>query len=385
MKQLSRAELEPLMQPRESLCVSLFAPMVKAGPETQQNPIRFKNLVRRASDALAERGLSQKEAERLLAPATALIDDTPFWQHQSSGLAAFVADGFFRCYRLPIEVRELAVVEARFHLKPVLPALSGDGRFYLLALSQKHVRLLEATRHSVREVDLGDLPTSLNDALGYEVEETHLQYHTGTPRRTGEATRSAVYHGHGGGEDDAKLEIQKFFNLLDQGVGTLIADRQAPLVLAGVEFLFPLYRQASDHPHVVEGGVSGNPAELSNEELHERAWPLVEPHFTRDQEEAEGRFRELLGTGQASAHLDEVVTAAHDGRVDTLFVALGTRRWGSFDEEARKVEVSDSNGPGTEDLVDLAAIQTLLKGGTVYAVPPDRVPEGSEVAAVYRY
>jgi hypothetical protein len=80
-----------------------------------------------------------------------------------------------------------------------------------------------------------------------------------------------------------------------------------------------------------------------------------------------------------------VVTAAHDGRVDTLFVALGTRRWGSFDEEARKVEVSDSNGPGTEDLVDLAAIQTLLKGGTVYAVPPDRVPEGSEVAAVYRY
>lgn len=384
MKQLSRAELEPLMQPRESLCVSLYAPMVKAGPETQQNPIRFKNLVRRASDALTERGLSPKEAERLLAPAAALIEDTPFWQHQSQGMAAFVADGVFRWYRLPLEVRELAVVEDRFHLKPLLPLLSGDGRFYVLALAQKYVRLLEATRHTVREVDLGDLPTSLNDALGYEVEETHIQFHTGT--RTGaEKYRSPVYHGQGGGEDDFKLEIHKFFNLLDQGIGTLVADKQAPLVLAGVEFLFPLYRQASDYPHLVEGGVPGNPAELSNEELHERAWPLVEPHFTRGQEEAEGRFRELLGTGQASAQLDDVVTAAHDGRVDTLFVALGTRRWGSFDEMSRKVELSDHNGPGTEDLLDFAAIQTLLKGGTVYAVPSDRVPEGSEVAAVYRY
>lgn len=385
MKQLSRAELEPLMQSRGGLCVSLFAPMVKAGPEVQQNPIRFKNLVRRAGEALAERGHAPKEIEAFLAPAAALIDDTPFWRHQGAGLAVFLADGFFRRYRLPLPVRELAVVEERFHLKPLLPALSGDGRFYLLALSQKRVRLLEATRHSAREIDLGELPTSLNEALGYEVEERHLQFHTGTPRRTGEATRSAVFHGHGGGEDDAKLEIQKFFNLLAGGVSTLAADPAAPLVLAGVEFLFPLYRQVSADPRLVEGGVPGNPEELGAEELRDRAWPLVEPVFTRAQQEAAARFRELLGTGQASGRLDEVVAAAHDGRVDTLFVALGTRRWGSFDAGTRAVEPAEHNGPGTEDLLDLSAIQTLLKGGTVYAVPPDEVPEGGELAAVYRY
>lgn len=383
MKQLSRAELESLMQPKQGHCVSIFAPMVKAGSETQQNPIRFKNLVRRAVEALEERGVSTQEAEGFLAPAAALLDDTPFWQHQGNGLAVFVADDFFRSYRLPLDVRELAVVEDRFHLKPLLPLFSGDGRFYVLALSQKYVRLLEATRHNVREVDLGDLPTSLNDALGYEVEETHLQYHTGT--RSSRATSSPIYHGQGGGEDDSKLEIQKFFNLLDQGIASVLADKQAPLVLAGVEFLFPLYRQASGHPQLVEGGVPGNPAELSNEELHERAWPVVEPLFIRAQEEADARFRELLGTGHASAQLDEVVTAAHDGRVETLFVALGTRRWGSFDPSARTVETAEHNGPGTEDLVDLAATQTLLKGGRVFAVPPDRVPEGGEVAAVYRY
>lgn len=239
MKPLSRAELEELMQPRDGACVSLFAPMVKAGPETQQNPIRFKNLVRRAEEALEERGVAEAEVRSLLSPAAELIDDTPFWQHQSTGLAVFLSPGFFRYYRLPLEVRELAVVEDRFHLKPLLPLLSGDGRFYVLALSQNRARLLEATRHSVREVDLGDLPTSLNEAVGYEVEETHIQYHSGTRAR---GAGSPVYHGQGAGEDDVKLEIQKFFNLLDRGVASLIVDKDAPLVLAGVEFLFPLYR-----------------------------------------------------------------------------------------------------------------------------------------------
>lgn len=384
MKPLTRGELESLMEHRGDPSVSIYAPMVKAGPETQQNPIRFKNLVRQAEGALRERGLDEKEAESLLAPAVDLIDDHPFWQHQAAGFAVFLSEGFARWYRLPIEVRELAVVKDRFHLKPLLPLLSGDGRFYVLALSQKHVRLLEATRHSVRDVDLGDLPTSLNDALGYEVEETHVQFHTGTRPSSG-TSGSAVYHGQGGGEDDAKAEIQKFFNLLDNGVSDLLADKDSPLVLAGVEFLLPIYRQVTGHGRVVEGGVAGNPDNLSAEELHEKAWPVVEPVFSRAQEAATERFHDLLGTGQASKDFDDVVTAAHDGRVETLFVALGTRRWGSYDPEKREVELSEDNGPGTEDLVDFAALQTLRKGGQVFAVSPDDVPEGEAMAAVYRY
>ncbi len=383
MKQLSQAELEALAQRRDSVCVSIYAPMLKAGPETQQNPIRFKNLVRQAGAVLEERGLSPQDARALLEPASALIDDTPFWQHQSDGLAVFVARDFFRSYRLALDVRELVTVEERFHLKPMLPLLSGDGRFYVLALSQKQTRLLEATRDRVRDVDLGDLPTSLTDALGYEVEETHIQYHTGA--KTGGPNQSPVYHGQGGGEDDVKVEIRKFFNLLDKGVDRLIGQKGAPLVLAGVDFLFPLYREVSDYPHLLEGGVPGNPDGLTPEQLHERAWPLVEPVFTREQEEAVSRFRQLAGTGQTSTQLDDVVRSADDGRIDTLFVALGTRVWGAFDRDERTVELTDDNGPGTEDLVDFAAVQTVLKGGKVYAVHPERVPDGDAVAAVYRY
>ena len=41
----------------------------------------------------------------------------------------------------------------------------ADGIFYVLALSQNEVRLLQATRHSVREIDLTGVPQSMAEAL----------------------------------------------------------------------------------------------------------------------------------------------------------------------------------------------------------------------------
>lgn len=40
---------------------------------------------------------------------------------------------------------------------------------------------------------------------------------------------------------------------------------------------------------------------------------------------------------------------------------------------------------GDEDLLDFAAVQTLLYGGTVYAVEQRHVPGGTSAAALFRY
>ena len=42
-------------------------------------------------------------------------------------------------------------------------------------------------------------------------------------------------------------------------------------------------------------------------------------------------------------------------------------------------------GATSEDLLNIAAIQTFLNSGTVYAVEPDAVPGQGPVAAVFRY
>jgi hypothetical protein len=194
-----------------------------------------------------------------------------------------------------------------------------------------------------------------------------------------------MYHGHGVGIDDAKERIVEYFQQVDHGLHEVLRNEQAPLVLAGVEYLLPLYKEAATYAHVVGAGVTGNPDGRRAEELHERAWALVEPLFRKDQQDAVDRYRRYAGTGQAASDLKEVLLAAYYGRVETLFVAVDVQQWGTFDADTQDITMVAEAAPEHEDLLDCAAIHTLLNSGMVYAVTPDNVPADGPIAAVLRY
>lgn len=383
MNSLTSDELKALMESKAGPCVSIFLPTHRKGADTQQDPIRLKNLLKDAEDQLVEKGMRSASAKALLRPAQDLISDTRFWSSQSDGLAIFVNPERFILHRVPLNFDELVVVADRFHVKPLLPLLSGDGRFYVLALSQNQVRLLQGTRFSVDEMKLDTIPGSLEEALQYEVTEKQLKWHG--PSAVPSGRRSGIFHGHGGGLETTKDDILQFLREVDKGLREVIRGENAPLVLAAVEYLLPIYREANTYPNLLEKGVTGNPEGGSPEELHRQAWEIVEPYFKQAQQEAVDRYYGFAGTGKTSQHLDTVIRAAHSARVDTLFVPIGVQRWGRFNPDDMSVHLHDEPEPGDEDLLDFAAIQAILNGGTVYAVEPENVPDSRYVAAIMRY
>jgi hypothetical protein len=86
-----------------------------------------------------------------------------------------------------------------------------------------------------------------------------------------------------------------------------------------------------------------------------------------------------------AADIEAVVTAAHDGWVETLFVAVDRQEWGIFHAETRTVETHQDALAGDDDLLDVAAMHTLLKRGTVYAVGIEQMPAPSPTVAILRY
>jgi Bacterial archaeo-eukaryotic release factor family 3 len=108
------------------------------------------------------------------------LADHAFWQRQNQGLALFLAPQTFGEYRLPSSLDELGVVAHRFHIKPLLPLLSGNGHFFVLALSQKEVRLLQGTGYSVSEVELHGVPQGIAEALPYEDVEKKGHHYPGS-------------------------------------------------------------------------------------------------------------------------------------------------------------------------------------------------------------
>jgi hypothetical protein len=374
--------LRTLMEIQQGPCVSIYLPTHRIPTQIEQDRLRLKNLLGQAEDSLMDLGLRSPDAKAILQPGQRLLSETPFWKGQKEGLAIFLAPEIFEFYPVPLAVPELAVVSERFHLKPLL-ALLSTSKFYLLALSQNEVRLLQASQYSVSEVDLEGVPRSLDEALKYDDPEKQLQFHTGTQKVTGE--RAAMFHGHGVGTDDAKTNLLRFCQHLDRGLHDLLRNEQAPLVVAGVDYLLPIFAEASSYKHLLPQRVPGNPEGLSPEELHRRAWPVVEPYFNQARREAEAKYRQWGGTGKASHDFKEIVAAAYQGRVELLFVAVGRQEWGLYDAERHELQHFPEPQAGAEDLLDAAAIQTLLKGGEVFSVEPEAVPDGPPMAAVFRY
>ncbi|MDP3430594.1 MAG: hypothetical protein Q8R89_09715, partial [Desulfomicrobium sp.] len=273
MDRIAPADLQSFLDENSGWCVSLYMPTFRAGRDTEQNQIRFKNLLRKAQSILAEKGVEDAQRQKMLSESEALLQDRSFWQHQSDGLAVFFSAERFRFFRLPWTFEELTVVSTRFHVKPLLPIQAADGVFYVLAVSQNRIRLLECTQHSVEEVDLGDLPQNLEETIP-DGGDSHkqLQFHTGTP--SGSEGRSAVFHGHDAG-NETKDRMSRWFRKIDDRVKELVVDVRSPLVLAGVDSLFSVYREASSLENLIESGVSGNADKSKPEELHAQAWVLV--------------------------------------------------------------------------------------------------------------
>lgn len=387
MDALRKTDLRELVERDGKWHVSIYMPTQRVGSDQQQNPIRLKNLLAEAEKKLLEFGVRRTDAEELLRPAEELLKDREFWQHQGNGLAVFLSEGYSRVFRLSEGFDEMVVVSNSFHVKPVLPALNGDGDFYILALSMNQVRLFRASRENVSEVELTDMPKSMGEALQIE-EQKNLGFHTDTANTvagTG-GERPAIFFGQGV-EANKKDEILQYFHKVDEGLSRYLEDESIPLVVAAVDYLQPLYREASTYRTLLEEGIEGSPDRKDARELQAEAWRRVEPIFTRNRQEALDRFAELHGQqkGLASSDLEPVVRAAVGGRVETLIVPLGVQRWGRYDPESDSVRLDPEPTPWNDDLLNYAAVQTLLNSGNVYAVPQDQLPDQAEIAAIYRY
>jgi hypothetical protein len=380
MNAFSKDELKALLGKRKGLCVSIFMPAFRTGAESQQNQIRMRNLLRGAEERLLAGGLRPQEVKQLLEPAQALQGNVLFWRRQSDGLALFLARDLFRCFRLPETFDEIIAVADHFHIKPLLPLLGRDRRFYILALSQKEVRLLEGTRHHVEEIELESVPKNLSVALQYDDPEKQVRFRAGAP-----GGGSSMVSGHGAEIDDTKENLLKYFRMIDRGLRDLLREERVPLILAGVEYLFPIYREANTYPHLLDGGITGNPQGSSAEALYRLALEQVAPFFRKAEEDALAQYRQSSGTGLTSSDLGQIVPASLHGRIGLLFVASGRGQWGTFSAENDAVEVHPERKENSEDLVEMAAVQTFLNGGEVFTLPQGEMPDTRDLVAVFRY
>lgn len=389
METLSKHELETLLASEGEPHVSIFMP-AHSIVDLQQDPVRLRKLLERAEELLVEGGMRSPVVREMMEPAWHLLERGLFPQprNQSEGMALFIARNFFRHYHVPVPLDEQVVLGDKFSIEPLLPLLDDTelGSFFVLALSLNAVRLFRATRRTVREIALPkSMPTSLAEAMRYDDFEAEHQFYSGTPGWSGgvpgaggaAGKAGAVFYGQGAESDVKKDNILRYFQQIDRGLHSLLNNEHTPMVLAGVEYLQPIFRQASTYGYLAGRGITGNPDNKRGEQLRDEALPVVLPLLQKAKRDAVNRYMRLAGTGQTFTDISAIVPAAFQGQVDTLFIVRSAQ--GEAEAPRRPEEEVD------RELLNLAAVHTMLSHGTVYVIDPATAPQGMAVAAILRY
>ncbi len=395
MDTISKDMIIELIEACEGKAVSIYMPTFVSAREARQNPIRLKNLLNQAEEQLRSSGLNHDEAEAYLAEARGLVDDEVFWQSQDEGLALFVDANELRIFNLPEDFSELAVVGDAYHITPLIPLYQGNGPYYVLALDQKRPVLYQGSKFRLGRVEEVDLPESLQEMFDQYFEfHRHIQFHGKTrepnPDLTAQAdasgARQGMFFGQGGDDVDLKAEIRNFFHRLDKELAAYLDGGEPPLVLAGVDYLHPLYQEANTYPNLVEEGLTKDVNHLPVEDLHKLTWDIVQNQYAEDVDQALGVYRSLRDKdGDTVEAIETIVPAAYFQRVHTLFIAEDTQIWGAFDDEENDVHIASEQTAGSQDLLSLAAAHTLLNGGNVLVLPGEKVPGDTPAAAILRY
>ena len=342
-------------------CVSVYLHTPVFGPDTRQGPSWLRTLARDAAGRLRAAGVDDQTAADVLEPFRTLEDDPAFWEHQGPGLALFTAPGFAARLRLPVAVEEQVVVGAVFRLAPLVPLLNPSSGFLVLALAQNAVRLLHGSREGIVELPLHEIPGSMKEAIPQEEMERHGQSHS-TGRMNARSERQV--HGQGNEADYDKAALERFFRAVDAPLVDRYGRRGEPLVLACVGYYLPIYRQVSHYPTLWPTAVEGNPEHRPAEDLRAAVWELLAAEAADREERQREHYRAVAGTGRTVSDPDELLGAAREGRVDTLFV--------------------DPNAGDPEGgLLDAAVVETLRHRGR--CVPLGVLGESRSAAALLRY
>lgn len=377
MDLMSRAEFEELVGEGSGPRVSLFAPThrVTGTKERDQDRLRWKNLLTAVEHALAKDGLERPDVDELLAPARELHGDGMAWSHMADGLAMFLRKGWSAAYRVPLELPELGAVGPGFVLGPLLPLLA-DQNYVVLTLSQRRVRVLRGSRDQIGELALPGVPQAFGDV-----------FETDGPRADSAGSRftspglTGGVHGSSSQDNVHKEDVVEYFREVARGVEEQLAGRSIPMILAGLPEWVAVYRDLSSYPHLVDGAIEHNPDGMSDDELRAAAWQLVDARLSEEGRRLLDRFHEQRARGTGALGADQVLTAANEGRVDTLMMtADGCYTGGNGGPE---VVLPLRDREDLCGLADAAARATLRNGGAVRVL--DELPGRHTVAAVLRY
>jgi len=349
----SRTEIERLLAPSDGPCVSIYLPTHRVTAETARDRLVLRDLAKQAVAQLQAAGTPRKDIEAIEEPLVHLAeDDDDFWVDQAQSLAVFASPTRFTTHRLPNHLVAMVEVSDRFHVKPLLRAVTFPNAAWILAVTHGSVRLLE----------LG--PEGAARPLAVE----------GLPRDARQVSDT---------RNDRARDVA-YARRIDAALRPVLSGSTLPLIVAASQPVMAVYASANTYPHLVAERLHASPEESTDAELGDAARTVLDHLYAAELAALSEEFNERVGTGRAATDVADLARLATLGAIETLMVDMDVALPGHVDD-AGAVTFDDADDAANYGVLDEVARRVLLSGGHVLAVRAAEVPGGGSAAALLRF
>ncbi|MDT9692837.1 chemotaxis protein [Streptomyces sp. P9(2023)] len=360
---LSTELLAKLRQPRPYPAVSLLMPTHRREPDNAQDPVRLRNLVAEAGQALENDPAVTRE-RRLdvlsqLEQALAEVDLV----HAEDGLVIYAAPGEHHVWSVARTVPERVVIADTFLTRNLVAAQAAEQPFWALAVAADRVSLWDGESERVTESTEQGFP------LTRSLEKPDVE----REERVGEVPSTF--------QDE---DTRHFLRDAHEAMRIVLSSSPRPLYLIGdapaLSLLADQGALGKDVTNVTSGGLADGPAA----EVWRTVQPLRTARTAADTATVSAELDAAQGRREFAGGLDEVWVAAKEGRVRLLAVEENyqtvVRDYGDHLEPAEPGDLD-----ARDDIVDEVVEQALGTGADVRFVPDDTLAGTGRISAVLRY
>jgi len=390
---ITQSALSELLKQQGHTFLSLYMPMERTFPGREQNPIRYRNLLRQLREQL-DLASGAAAPHNLLEPFEALLGDDRLWNSPRSGLAIVGSDNLFQVFSLHQPVTEQVRVDRQPYLKPLLRISQSAGAFQVLCVTRDAVRLCEGDQDVLHEVELHPaVPRSLEQALGSELTEKNQSGHPDGFSRAAEKTGGMTMHESGGGgkQDEIDIDRERYFRAIDKAIAEHHSRRSGlPLILAALPRNQAAFRAISHNAQLLDEGVAMDPSLIDAAALRQHCGEIMSKRYNAWLDKVLERYGTAQGKQLACENVAQIGEAVYAGRVSVLLVESGRNLPGVVNQQSGAVDLYETDGDdkaaGTgADVLDQLIPKAVQNGAEVVVVPPGLLPGESGAAAVLRF
>src|SRR5262245_11846067 len=361
----TRADIEELIRNRGSPRVTLYLPTTPVTPNSQADHTAIKNLTGEALSQLVD--YNKREVLAIEEPLQDLLDDDGFWEFQANSLAVFVTPENLHTFRLPNRLQPIVDVSDRFHVKPLLRAITIPQSAFVLALAQNSVRVIEVSAEMPAfEVKVDGMPKDAASAAG----KARIKHRSPSRRNLG--SRGTNVH------------LAQYARKVDLVLRELLGGRDTPLILAATEPLQSVYRAVQSYPHLATTPLTSDPEAISDAQLAAAARGIVDDLFREEIAEFRRQFEQRANQGRTTINVVHAARAATRGAVQKLLIDIEEVLPGTIDEEGNVI-FAGATRQATCGIIDEISRRALVTGARVLGVHRNDIPRGGNLAAIMRY